>query len=645
MSMYRQIWLATISGVVLAVGGVLLASLLGTRSFLESELTARNRASATALATMLGLEKPEPTHTELLVASLFDGGHYENIRIRDVQGQTVAERSSSTPRAHAPSWFVEMLPIAAAPGQADIGSGWLRVGSVDLRGDSRFAYDALWEFAQHMGLAVLAVALICGLLATLVLRRLHEPLHAVIEQAQALSERRFVTMAAPAVPELRPLVAAMNKLVERLKALLESEAARLERLLQADRTDTVTGLMSRSAFLKTVSQALHAQQPGAGFLVIVRLANLATMNRLLGRESTNHYLLAVSRELRSVVESFGHAACGRLNGGDFAMLLPAQALAEAQAQQCLRALRTHRKNHWPQGTHTAWIGWGRFQAGESLDAVLARTDLALAAAEAEGTDAVRQSEHARHIHLPRSTSQWNAFINQALAQQSLRLAFRPANTMDGQLLVQEATQMLPSARADATGSARWLSAAQFMPVAQRLLRSTELDLGGLQIALNTLSTRIDWPALALPISAASLAHTGFLGSVLARLDAHGDVTQRLVFQVSEGAALANLDALGALVRAVSSRQCRLGISHCGHRFGEITQLYELSPSYLLLDASLLAELQPSEAPADYVRGLCNLAHNLGWQVLAQDVGNREQLLALRELGLDGATGDVWGLGA
>jgi len=645
MSMHRQIWLATIAGVVLVGGGVLLASLLGTRSFLESELTARNRASAAALATMLGVEKPEPMRTELLVASLFEGGHYENIRIRDVQGQTVAERSSSTLRGHAPSWFMEMLPIAAAPGQADIGSGWLRVGSVDLRGDSRFAYDALWKSALHMGLAALAVALICGLLATRVLRRLHEPLHAVTQLAQALSERRFVTMAAPSVPELQPLVAAMNTLVERLRAMLEGEAARLERLLESDRNDKVTGLMSRSAFLKTVSQALHAQQPGTGFLVIVRLANLATMNRLLGREGTNQYLLAVSRALSSVTASFSSGACGRLNGSDFALLLPAQALAEAQAQQCLRALQVHRRAHWPQGAHTAWIGWGRFQAGEPLDAVLARVDMALAAAEAEGTDAVRQSEHTRHIHLPRSTSQWNAFINQALAQQSLRLAFRPANTMDGQLLVQEATLMLPSARADASGSARWLSAAQFMPVAQRLLRSTELDLGGLQIALNTLTTRIDWPSLALPISAASLAHAGFLDAVLARLDAHGDVTQRLVFQVSAGAALANLDALRDLVRAVSPRQCRLGISDCGHRFGEITQLYDLGPSYLLLDASLLAELQPSEPPADYVRGLCNLAHNLGWQVLAQDVGNREQLLALLELGLDGATGDVWGLGA
>lgn len=645
MSMYRRIRLAMVTSVVLAVGGVLLASLLGTRSFLESELSARNRASAAALANLLGTEKPEPLHTEWLIASLVEGGHYEHIRIRDAQGQTVAERGRSMPRAHAPSWFIALLPIAAAPGQADIGSGWLRVGGVDVRGDSGFAYDVLWKFALHLGLAVLAFALICGLLVTLVLRRLHGPLHAVIHQAQALGERRFVTMATPTAPELQPLVAAMNKLAERLRAMLDSEAARLERLLQADSTDRVTGLMRRSAFLKTVAQTLHAQGPGAGFLVIVRLANLATMNRLLGRESTNQYLLAVSRELGSVAESFGHAACGRLNGSDFAMLLPAQALAEAQAQQCLRALQTQRKNHWPHGTHTAWIGWGRFQSGESLDAVLARTDLALAAAEAEGTDAVRQSEHTRHIHLPRSTSQWSAFINQALAQQSLRLAFRAANTMDGQLLVQAATLMLPSARADAAGSARWLSAAQFMPVAQRLLRSTELDLGGLQIALNTLSTRIDWPALALPISAASLADAGFLGAVLARLDAHGELTQRLVFQVSEGAALAYPDALRALVRAVSPRQCRLGISECGHRFGEITQLYDLNPSYVLLDASLLADLQPAEAPADYLRGLCNLAHNLGWQVLAQDVGNREQLLVLRELGLDGATGDVWGPGA
>jgi predicted signal transduction protein with EAL and GGDEF domain len=447
------------------------------------------------------------------------------------------------------------------------------------------------------------------------------------------------------VPELQPLVLAMNSMVERLKAMLETEAARLERLRQADRTDAVTGLLSRTAFLQALHQALDTPGSGTGFIVIIRLANLAAMNRLLGREPTDRYLQAVGRALDSVEQTLEQTACGRLNGSDFALLLPAQALPEAQAQQCLRALQSERKQHWPGGDNTAWLGWCPFQAGETLDAVLARVDMALAAAEADLFDGVRQAEHARHIHLPRSTTQWQAFIEQAIAQNSLRLAFSPVNSLDGQVLMQEATLMLPTVRADGSGQASWLNAGQFMPVAQRLLRSAELDLASLHIALKTLTILVEWPALALSLSAASIASKGFVESVVAQLDAYRAVTPRLIFQISESGAVANLEALTTFCRAVYPRQCRLGISQYGSLFSEVTPLSELGISYLQLDARMFIDLEPQSASTDYVRGLCTLAHNLGWHVLAHDVDTREQLASLGALGCDGASGQAWAVPA
>ena len=643
MSIYRQLWLAAIASMALALGGALLASMLGARDYMQSQLTLKNHDNAVALGLMLGAGHPDAVKTALLVASLFDSGHYEEIRILDPQGKTVIQRQSAPATAQAPAWFVNLLPINAASGQANITSGWVHAGSVLLRSDSRFAYQALWDTAIQTALAAAAATMLCGLLATWVLGRLRKPLLAVTQQAQALSERRFITMALPNVPELQPLVLAMNSMVERLKALLETEAARLERLRQAERTDAVTGLLSRTAFLQVLHQALAKPRSGTGFIAIIRLANLAAMNRLLGREPTDRYLQAVGRAVDSVEQRFEQAACGRLNGSDFALLLPAHALPEAQAQQCMRALQSVRKQHWPDSDNTAWLGWCRFQAGETLDAVLARVDMALAAAEADLVDGVRQAEHARHIRLPRSTTQWQAFIEQAIAQNSLRLAFSPVNSLDGQLLMQEATLMLPTVRGLGGGHASWLSADQFMPVAQRLLRSAELDLSSLEIALKTLATHLEWPALVVTLSAASIASSGFVESTVAQLDAHRAVTPRLIFQVSESGALANFEALTTFCRAVYPRQCRMGISQYGSRFSEVTPLSELGISYLQLDARMFNDLEPQSTSTDYARGLCILAHNLGWQVLAQEVETQAQLASLRALGFDGASGPVWGL--
>ena len=283
MSIYRQVWLAAIASMALALCGALLASMLGARDYLGSQLTLKNHDNAVALALMLSMDAPDPVKTTLLVASLFDSGHYEEIRILEPQGRTLTQRKSVPAASQAPAWFVDLLPITAAIGQAKITSGWTEAGSVLLRSDSRFAHQALWDTAVQTALAAAAATLLSGILATLVLGRLRKPLLAVTQQAQALSERRFITMALPNVPELQPLVLAMNSMVERLKAMLETEAARLERLRQADRTDAVTGLLSRMAFLQVLHQALDTPSSGTGFIVIIRLANLAAMNRLLGR--------------------------------------------------------------------------------------------------------------------------------------------------------------------------------------------------------------------------------------------------------------------------------------------------------------------------------------------------------------------------
>ena len=642
MSIYRQLWLAAIASMALALGGALLASMLGARDYLGSQLTLKNHDNAVALALMLSMDKPDPVKTTLLVASLFDSGHYEEIRILDPQGITLTQRVSVPAASQAPAWFMDVLPITAASGQATITSGWTEAGTVLLRSDSRFAHQALWDMAVQTALTAVVATILCGLLTTLVMRRLRKPLLGVTQQAQALSERRFITMALPNVPELRPLVSAMNSMVERLKAMLETEAARLEQLRQADRTDAVTGLLSRTAFLDGLHQTLNAPHSGNGFIVIVRLAHLVTMNRLVGREQTDRYLHAVGQALGSVEPAIQPTACGRLNGSDFAILLPQQAPAQACAQQCLNALQSLRKQHWPEGDNTAWLGWCRFQEGESMDAVMARADMALAAAEADVADGVRQAEHARHIHLPRSTTQWQTFIQQAIAQRNLRLAFSAFNGLDGQLLIQEATLMLPTMRGDGTGHASWLNAGQFMPVAQRLLRSAELDLASLQIALKTLATHPEWPALALQVNAASIAIPGFVASAVAQLDAHRAVTPRLIFQVSESGAVAHTEALKGFCQAIYPRQCRLGISHYGSRASVVTPLSELGVSYLLLDARMFMDLQPLSASTDYLRGVCTLARNMGWQVLAQEVDTPEQLARLRELGLDGASGPVWG---
>lgn len=227
MSMYRQLWLALILSTVLAVIGGLLVSTLSARAYLQEQLRQKNSDNATALALSLSHANVDSVEVELGVAAMFDTGHYEAIRVLDPFGKPLVERTTNFEQSEAPAWFMHYFPIAAPAGEALINDGWKQVGKVSLLSHSRFAYRSLWQSTLKMLSALAFTGLLGAYLGTLVLRRLKRPLDSVIEQAKAITERRFITSPEPSVPELRQLASAMNFAVGRLKSMFEEETARL----------------------------------------------------------------------------------------------------------------------------------------------------------------------------------------------------------------------------------------------------------------------------------------------------------------------------------------------------------------------------------------------------------------------------------
>ena len=249
MSMYRQLWLAIIVSMLLALTGSLFASMLSARSYLESQLSTKNSDNAAALALSLSQSEPDAVSVELTVSALFDSGHYELIRVVDPVGQVIVERSAPLGEVDVPDWFVSQLPIRATPGQAQISDGWKQFGTITLISNNRFAYGALWNNILQMAMALTVACVIGGYLGSLILRRLKKPLQAVIDQATAITERRFITIEEPRVPELRQLAAAMNVTVDRLKSMFAEETARLESVRREANFDALTGLANRNYFM------------------------------------------------------------------------------------------------------------------------------------------------------------------------------------------------------------------------------------------------------------------------------------------------------------------------------------------------------------------------------------------------------------
>jgi diguanylate cyclase (GGDEF)-like protein len=630
MSMYRQLWLAILASMFLALVGALLASLFSARTYLESQLSMKNTDNATALALSLSQSSPDAVTVELVVASLFDGGHYESIRIVDPTGKLIAERVDATEDRDAPAWFVRLLPIQASPGIAQISKGWQQFGSVQLVSHSRFAYGALWKSAYEMVLALLVAGCVGGWLGSLVLRRIRGPLTAVITQAQAITQRQFISIALPQVPELRQLAVAMNETVARLKAMFAEEAARLEVVRKEANFDPLTGLANRSHFMARLRQSMEGDDAGGGALVLVRLAGLAEINRRMGREVADEYLRKVGAIVASGLAAQDVGA--RLNGADFALLLPDKAAAPGVAETLLNAI-VRTASPYVGDDACTWIGVGDFAAGDDLGDVLSRVDMALASAEADKINAVRHAQRAFSDEMPRTADQWFAQIRQALDHGWVRLVSFPVVTAQSTLSHRECPLRLMF---DEKGE--WIPAGRFLPVAERLNLTPALDLAAVELGLKEISATPGLPGLAINLSPSSIGNSDFRAQLVRLLGEYRSAAPRLWLEVAESGAFKQLDDFRALCRALKGFGCHLGLEHFGHQFSQIGALHDLGLDYLKVDASFVRGLDASPGNVAFLKGLSNIAHNIGLLVLAEGVTTEAEWNAIKALGFDGATG-------
>ena len=629
MSMYRQLWIALIIGTLLSLAGGLLATTLSARSYMQTQLELKNIDNATVLAQALSQRALEPLELELSIAALFDSGHYDAITLVDPRGKLLVERRGAPGASGAPGWFTALLPIKPAPGTAHIANGWKQVGTLTVISRSQFAYHTLWQSTLQMIAALAFSGLLAGYLATLILRRLKRPLDAVVEQARAIAERRFVTTPESKVPELRQLSVAMNSTVTLLKSLFAEEAERLEAIRREANTDALTGLANRHHFMEQMGEALAVEDGAHGSLILLRLAQLAELNRQLGHKATDTMLTAIGAHVDAQAQQRGDGFAARLNGSDFALVLRG-AEPHAVAQQLLESVATEiatRSGH----EATVYVGIGKIQYGLNLGALLSQVDTALAAAEAQGVSAVREELPLNIAEAPRSADEWARLIERSLEQRWVRTVSFPVADMAGNVVHREAALRLMF-------GGEWFPAARFLPIAERLGLTSRLDLVAVSLGLDELAGDSSLPGLAVNLSARSMQDAAFRQRLLELIAARPALAVRLWLEVPESGVFAQLDTFRVFCEALSATGCKLGIEHFGRHFKQIGLLHEMAIDYVKVDGSFVRNIDANGGNQNFLRGLNSIAHKMGLQVYAEGVAEVAELNALDALGFDGATG-------
>ncbi len=633
MSIKRQLWLSILASMFLALVASLFASLLNARAYLEAQLAMKNQDNAAALALALSHGQGSREDVAVAATALFDSGHYQLIQVMDPRGASLVYKVAVETGAGAPGWFVALLPIRSLPGRAEIASGWQPIGTLTLMSRSEFAYRSLWETAMTMGAVALGATLLGGLLASLVLRRITRPMAAVVEQALAINEHRFITVPVPAVPELMALATAMNDTVNRLRQDFEEDARRYEQLRRQANYDPLTGLANRDHFMASLDSALDINGSPYGALAIIRLRKLGKINRALGREVADRLLRQVAALVEEAPGRCAGSLAGRLNGADFSLLLPIGCEPKPSLDELL--LDLHGLLDSLAGEYsTVYIGHAAFAPGDDPAHLLARVDAALARADMAGASAVLEAAPENGSGSQLGAEDWRAILRQALeTPAALKLAHYPMRVGKG-----EASHLECPLRLRTSEDGDWLPAGRFLPMAERLSLVRDLDLAALRLGIAELEADPQLAGLWLNLSAKSVGDPEFRHRALELLGRHPACRGRLRLEVPEAGGLARLDALRALGRELKALGCGLGLEHYGHHFNQVGRLYELGLDFLKVDASFIHGLEENPGNQAFLAGLLEIAHRIGMEVYAEGVGSEQELAWLQELGFDGASG-------
>lgn len=640
MSLLKQLFLAICLFLVVAFTGSFIASVETSREQLLSQLRSHAQDAATALGLSMTPHVDDPAMLELMVSSIFDSGYFASIRVVSIpDGKVLVERTTEVRAENIPQWFVDLVNLEPEGGDALIMRGWEQAARVEVLSHPQFALAKLWDGAIGSLLWLLLCGLVSAVLGGWLLRSQLRPLDNMVQQAQAITRREFLTLPrVPRTPELKRVVLAMNQMVDKLKTLFAEEAARSEKLREEAYQDSLTGLANRRQFdIRLSNQLVVNEQNAEGYLLLLRVNDLGGLNQRLGGQRTDALISALGELLKRLLQAPGRGEwlASRSRGGEFALLAPG--LNSDDADRLAEEISEHLNNLRQTGASdcnpVAHLGIAAFRPGEGSTSVIARADQALAQAQSNAARCWERlddftAQSGRGLH------DWRGWIDDALNQGKLQLYFQPVvECVSGRLLQRKVLARLLDPQGEA------IAAGRFLPWIERLGWSARFDLAMLEHALAHLAQHAE--PLALSLSAATLRETAKRERLLALLKSHPEQASLLTLEVDERhlPPPAELEALSQNLREIGYG---LGLQHFGGRFSLIGNLTHLGLAYLKIDGTYIRAIDQESDKRMFIEAIFRATNSIDLPLIAEMVETQGELEALTELGVQGAMGRLIG---
>jgi diguanylate cyclase (GGDEF)-like protein/PAS domain S-box-containing protein len=421
-----------------------------------------------------------------------------------------------------------------------------------------------------------------------------------------------------------------------------SERQRFEAKLRflADH-DPLTGLVNRRRFEADLERhvAHGARYTPAGAVMLLDLDNFKYINDTLGHHAGDELIRSVAGVLRQRLRETDVVA--RIGGDEFAVLLPHANAAQAEvvAGNLAEAVRQHTALIGARPLRvTTSIGLTALSERLTAPELLVEADIAMYQAKEAGRDgyALYTPDADRGKGIAAGIT-WSERIRRALDENRFVFHGQPIIDLTSgrvsqlELLLRmrdEDDLVLPGA---------------FLPVAERFGLIQDIDRWVVREAIRLIAEeRTHGRELAtlveINLSGKSVGDPELANLIEHELTLRGVPATCLVFEITETAAIANMEEARHFAARLAEVGCGLALDDFGAGFGSFYYLKYLPLDYIKIDGEFIVNLPRSPVDQRIVRSMVDVARTLGVRTIAESVSDDQTLALLREIGVDYAQG-------
>ncbi len=438
--------------------------------------------------------------------------------------------------------------------------------------------------------------------------------------------------------ECQPLYETLNQQYQKLSQQIDKWKSSAESLKHESELDELTGLANRRSFLDHFNQLLKSERANKfGCLAIVRATELQAINQSRGFEAGDEYISTLTQAIERVSDSVQSASVYRLNGADFAIIIPNILVKEVEAFAAKLSGRFAELQQVFDSNSIAYTGIVAYESNDSVADLLALADTGINIAQTKTANAFHiQSDKSvlNNVSAKYGSQNWREVIEDVLNNKRVILFYQPIQPTNKNSKVYSEILARFSNK-----DGQVLPTHSFVAMAEKMGQIISIDRLIIECTMNLIQQKnIVSQSFAINITAKSAHDEQFLVWLERRLLREPAIASKLIFEITEFGINQNTVASKRFIQMLHRCGARLTVERFGIGFTSLKLFREIKPDYVKLDGSFSRNIDEDKNNQYFVRVLIDLAHRIGVSVIAESVETEVEKHTLEKIFIDGTQG-------